>query len=124
MWEILSKGAMGIVILIDNSKPDPLADLAFYMKAFRKTIAQCNDAVVIGVSRTESSVGAQLDFTRTEFDSQIDPLARYNECLATLKLNVPVFEVDGRKRDDVKQLLLALLALLDPAVRQSEVQVS
>jgi uncharacterized protein len=123
MWEILSKGAMGLVILIDDSKPDPLADLAFYMKAFRQTIANCNDAVVVGVTRTEtteSSDEEQLDFTRTELVTQLDPLKRYNECLAALKLNIPVFEVDGRKREDVKQLLLALLALLDPCTRPAE----
>lgn len=120
MWEILSKGAMGIVILVDNSRPDPLADLAFYMKAFRKTIARCNDAVVVGVTRTESSTEDKLDFTRTELGMQVDPLSRYHECLSALKLNIPVFEVDGRKREDVKQMLLALLALLDPGTRQSE----
>jgi signal recognition particle receptor subunit beta len=113
MWEILSKGAMGIVILIDNSKPDPLADLAFYMTAFRKTISQCNDAVVIGVTRTELS-------TATEIGMLVNPLDRYYECLASLKMNVPVFEVDGRKREDVKQVLLALLALLDPSTNRIE----
>jgi signal recognition particle receptor subunit beta len=99
MWDILSKGAMGIVILIDYSRPDPLADLEFYLNAFKKPIAQCSDAVVIGV-------------TRTELSPDVNFLDRFHERLCALKLNIPVFEVDGRKREDVKQMLLALLALL------------
>lgn len=101
MWEILSKNAMGIVILIDNARPDPFADLKFYLNAFSKSISQSGNVVVIGV-------------TRTELKSQVGLLDRFNEHLAAMKLNIPVFEVDGRKREDVKQLLLALLALLDP----------
>ena len=42
-----------------------------------------------------------------------------NERLAAAKLTVPAFEVDGRKREDVKQMLLALLALLDPTTSRS-----
>lgn len=101
MWEILSEGAMGFVILIDSARPDPMADLDVYMKAFSKGIAKCRDAVVIGV-------------TRTELNPQPDLLARFHERLDKMKLNIPVFEVDGRQREDVKQLLLALLSLIDP----------
>ena len=100
MWEILSEGAMGFVILIDSARPDPLGDLEHYLNAFRKPIAKCRDAVVIGV-------------TRTELNPQIDLLDRFHERIAAMKLNVPVFEVDGRERQDVKQLLLALLAVIE-----------
>jgi hypothetical protein len=115
MWEILSKGAMGIVILIDNASPDPLADLEFYLKAFSKLITRCGNAVVVGVTRTEISMHSELDFTCAKLGRHVDLLDRFNERLSALKLNIPVFEVDGRKREDVKQLLLALLALLDPS---------
>lgn len=101
MWDILSEGAMGIVILIDSQRPDPLADLDMYMKAFSNSIAKSGDAVVIGV-------------TRTEENRQPDLLGRLHDKLATFNLNIPVFEVDGRQREDVKLLLMALLSLLDP----------
>ncbi len=106
MWEILSEGAMGFVILLDSARPDPMADLELYLNAFRKPIAKSGDAVVIGV-------------TRTELNPQIDLLDRLNERLATLKLSIPVFEVDGRQRKDVKQMLLALLAFLDPSTSRA-----
>lgn len=106
MWEILSEGAMGFVILLDSLRPDPLADLDSYLKAFGKNISKSGDAVVIGV-------------TRTETNPQLSLLDRVHDKLSTFKLNVPVFEVDGRKREDVKQLLLALLALIDPTTSRT-----
>lgn len=106
MWEILSEGAMGFVILLDSLRPDPLADLDTYLKSFGKNITKSGDAVVIGV-------------TRTEENPQMDILDRVYDKLAAFKLNVPVFEVDGRKREDVKQLLLALLALIDPTTSRA-----
>jgi signal recognition particle receptor subunit beta len=106
MWEILSEGAMGFVILIDSARPDPLSDLDFYVNAFRKPITNCGNALVIGV-------------TRTELNPQVDLLDSFNERLAAMKLIVPVFEVDGRQREDVKQMLLALLTLLDPSTSRA-----
>lgn len=99
MWDILSKGAMGFVILVDNSRPDPLADLDFYLNAFKKSISECGHAVVVGI-------------TRTELTPQVDPLDRFIEFFSARQLSIPVFEVDGRSRGDVKQMLLALLASL------------
>ena len=101
MWEILSEGAMGLVILIDNLRPDPLADLDNYLNAFRKSITACGNAVVIGV-------------TRTETDPQSGLIDRIHERLKALNLRIPIFETDGRRREDVKRMLLALLALIDP----------
>ncbi len=102
MWEILSENAMGFVILIDSARPDPLADLEHYLTAFSKPISKCNGMVVIGV-------------TRTELNPEIGLLDKFYDRISSLKLNIPVFEVDGRERQDVKQMLLALLALLDPS---------
>lgn len=102
MWEILSEGAMGFVILIDAARPEPMNDLLYYLNAFRQAIAASSHAVVIGL-------------TRTELNPQANLLELANETLSSLKLNIPVFEVDGRRREDVKQMLLALLTLLDPS---------
>lgn len=106
MWEILSEGAMGFVVLIDSLRPDPLRDLDTYIKAFGRSIGKSGNVVVIGVTRTEDNFQADL-------------LERVRAKLAEFKLNVPVFEVDGRKREDVKQLLMALLSLLDPTTTRT-----
>jgi signal recognition particle receptor subunit beta len=104
MWEILAAGGIGLVLLIDNTRPDPLADLDFYIKAFRSFIEQSGGAVVVGVTR---------------MDVKPRPgLYSFHTALATLGLKVPVFEVDARQREDVKRLLLGLLAVLDPSTKR------
>lgn len=105
MWEILSDGAMGFVIMIDAVRPDPIADLELYVGAFQGLIAKCNGAAVIGVTRTELVPENRL-------------LCQINNKLCAMQLNLPVFEVDARERKDVKQLLLALLAFLDPSTNR------
>lgn len=38
MWKILVKDAFGLIILIDNSRPDPLEDLDLYLEVFQKKL--------------------------------------------------------------------------------------
>jgi hypothetical protein len=102
MWDIIAVGGMGLVLLLDNTRHDPLADMQFYLKEFRGLIQ--NSAVVIGVTRMD--------------EKNRPGLYTFHTRLAELGINVPVFEVDGRRREDVKMLLLALLAMLDPAVQR------
>ena len=33
MWEILSKGSMGLILLLDNTRANPLKDLTFFLDA-------------------------------------------------------------------------------------------
>ena len=35
MWEILSENALGLVLMLKASAPDPVADLRHYVQAFR-----------------------------------------------------------------------------------------
>ncbi len=100
MWDILTIGGLGLVIMIDNAREDPVADLAFFLNAFESFIAK--NAVVIGISRMDLSPRPGL-FT-------------HMKKLSKLGFNVPVFEVDARDRKDIKILLLSLLAVLDPGV--------
>jgi signal recognition particle receptor subunit beta len=59
MWRILARGALGLVILVDNSRPDPLADLDIYLDGFAELIAQT--ACVVGVGRMESHPHPGID---------------------------------------------------------------
>ncbi|WP_085314458.1 GTP-binding protein [Derxia lacustris] len=104
MWEILTLGGLGLVLLLDDSRPDPLADLDLYVGAFRSFIDSTGQALVVGVTRLTRRPGATLD--------------RYRHRLDALGLCVPVFEVDGRAREDVRCLLMALMTLLDERVRR------
>lgn len=102
MWDILTLGGLGLVLLIDNTREDPLEDLEFYLKSFTRFIDK--SAVVIGVTRMDARPRPGLDSFRSK--------------LQELGIKAPVFEVDARDRGDVKIMLLGLLAMLDPGVRR------
>ncbi|MDH5632808.1 MAG: ATP/GTP-binding protein [Gammaproteobacteria bacterium] len=102
MWEILTIGGIGLVLFIDNARENPIADLEHYLNAFKKFIARTD--VVIGVTRTDVKAEPRLE--------------AYNAKIREMGLKVPVFQVDARRREDVKVMLLALLAMLDPGLKR------
>jgi uncharacterized protein len=94
MWKILVKNALGMVILVNNSGPNPLADLDVYLEGFAAELAAI--PCVIGVGWTE-------DHPRPG----VDDYARHVESKGCL---IPVVAVDVRQRADVVLLLDMLLA--------------
>ncbi|HSW11310.1 MAG TPA: GTP-binding protein [Solimonas sp.] len=92
MWKVASEGALGVVLLADNSRPDPLADLALYVESFRALAER--SSMVIGIGRAEAGP--------TSLDDYAAWLDRHG-------LSVPVFTVDVRQREDVLLLLDVLL---------------
>ena len=98
MWEILTQGGLGLVLLIDNTRADPFQDMRFFLTSFDSFIAERK--IAIGV---------------TQMDIQGTPtLEDYHENIKEFGLNPPIFEVDARKKKDVSLLLQALLYSLDP----------
>lgn len=94
MWRIVATDALGLVILVDNSRPDPLADLAVYADAYRDLLPQMN--CVVGVGRT-------LECPLPTVDDFADLMAARGHV-------VPVLPVDVRQRDDVLMLVDVVLA--------------
>jgi signal recognition particle receptor subunit beta len=100
MWEILSEGAIGLILLVTNTRPDPLGDLRFFLDAFGSLI-----------SSTRLAVGV------TGMDVQRNPpLTEHRRVLLERGLRHPVFEVDARSQQDVVMLIQALLLSEDPDV--------
>ncbi len=97
MWPILAAGALGAIILIDNSRPDPLADLEVYLGAFRP-LADAG-AAVVGVGRMDRYPQPSLE--------------AYAERLGELDIVVPVMPTDVRRRDDVLEVLEVLLQQIE-----------
>ena len=97
MWKILARGALGVVILIDNSRPDPLADLAQYLDGFSDLIKRT--ACVIGVGRMDTHPLPDID--------------SFADVLSARGLVCPVFAADVRDRPQVLQLLDLLLVQLE-----------
>ncbi len=98
MWEILQEGALGLVVLVDNARPDPTGDLLRFLDAYEALIGQT--AVAVGV-------------TRTDVCDQ-PPREAYVEALAGTDLCCPIFTVDARRQDEVSLLLQSLLVTLNP----------
>ena len=95
MWDILIKGGTGLILLIDNARPDPLADLKTYTDAFAQLIR--DQRLVFGITRTDIKATPRLD--------------EYREFLDLFSLRVPVIAIDARKRDDVLGLIETLVGL-------------
>jgi uncharacterized protein len=100
MWDILTEGGLGLVLLIDNARSDPLEDMRFFLKAFAKFIEKTK--LVIGVTR--------MDISPTP------TIADYHQVLRTYNMNPPLFDVDARRKKEVSLLLQALLYSLDPSL--------
>lgn len=92
MWEIVCKGALGIVVLIDHSRANSLQDLEFYLNAFQAY----SQNIVIGV---------------THLDVKDDQMLKiYRDWCALRQLNYPLFMVDAREKDEILLMIEALIA--------------
>lgn len=97
MWKILARGALGVIVLVDNSRPDPIADLEIYLENFQGMVSA--GAAVIGVGRTEGNPSPDID--------------AYYDYLGSKDLMLPVFQVDVRQSNDVLMLLDVLFSVLE-----------
>lgn len=97
LWRILGKQALGIIILVDNSRPSPLVDLAEYLDGFAEALPTMS--CTIGIGRTEHHATPSIE--------------DYCDFTARRGLVVPVLPVDVRRRDDV-------LCLIDTVLAQAE----
>lgn len=98
MWDILTEGGIGLVLLLDNSRKDPQQDLKFYTHAFRDFIQA--QQLVVGITRMDTH--------------RVPAVNDYRQWLDQLKIKAPVFEIDARQRDDVSLLVQAMLISLAP----------
>lgn len=95
MWEILCRGAIGVVLLVDGSTATALDDLRTYAETFRRL--NPHQPFVIGVGRAPKD----------------DLLDEYAKALAISGIVAPVFGVDVRQREDVLLLIETLLCVLE-----------
>jgi len=100
MWDILVEGGIGLILLLNNNRPDPFKDLHFFLDAFSDFIEGTH--VAVGITR---------------MDEVATPTIRdYHRELSATDRSYPVFEVDARERVDVSLLIEALLYSLDPGL--------
>lgn len=95
MWEILIRGALGLIILVDCRRENPQTDLTMYMENFQPFIDKYS--IVVGLTHSEG---------RREV---ADQLTRY---IHDKGFMLPVFPIDARNSDEVKVLIESLVAML------------
>jgi signal recognition particle receptor subunit beta len=97
MWDILTEGGLGLILMVDATRPDPVADMTFYLDRFAKFISATG--AVIGLNRNNSGGKDIYEAVQHTLEQRQQPL--------------PVFEIDARSGEDVKLLVHALLATLE-----------
>lgn len=107
MWDILSTGGLGLVLLLDNTRAHPDRDMSFFVQSFRKYVETV--PLVIGVSKMDIKNSPSIRDYNDMVKNTIKNMHIFNSI-------PPVFSVDGRCREDVKTLVMALLFSLDPGL--------
>ena len=97
LWKILARKALGLVILIDNSRADPRADLLMFLEGFAGSLETL--PCVIGVGRSDSHPATTLD--------------DYADVLEARGQVFPILAVDVRERADVVMLIDTLLGQIE-----------
>lgn len=97
MCHILTQGALGLIILIDNTHPDPIGELDYYLNLNAAFLNR--SAAVVGI---------------THYDLTARPsIQDYYACLLERGDPWPVVQVDARDKRDVAMLIHTLLAQLE-----------
>lgn len=97
MWDVLAEGAFGLIVLADNSQPDPIGDVERFLRAFAPRVSPRR--TVVGVGRAASHPDPGPD--------------AYHQRLEAAGLRVPVIDVDVRRPADVRLLLSVLVGLAE-----------
>lgn len=98
MWEILTTGGIGLLLLIDGSDIKALDNLEFFIGSFKKFIDKTS--VVVGITKQDENKCYELE--------------EYRNILEKGHPIIPIFEVDARNRQDIALMVETLLYTLDP----------
>lgn len=93
MWKTLSRQAMGLIIMVDNRRPNPVSDMHIYLDNFVDLIP--HSAIVVGVNFADTAGGPKLE--------------NYVESFAPRGWLAPIVPIDPRKKDETLYLLSTLL---------------
>ncbi len=100
MWEVLTTNGLGLILLLDNTRKNPMQDMSFFINSFKDYIDKT--AIAIGITQTDI-----VPLVSTE---------KYYEKLKELDIQGAIFEVDARNFNDMSYLVQALLFTIDPGL--------
>lgn len=97
MNPILTKGALGLIVLVNNNAPSPLEEMAYYLDLNAEFLQ--SQSAVIGVTHWDVSAKPSLD----DYAARLAERGEY----------WPVLRVDPRDKKDLVALADALLSVLE-----------
>ncbi len=98
MWDILTVGGIGLLLLIDGSDENALKNLQLFLDSFKNFIDKTG--VVVGITKHD--------------DDKLFELDEYRNIINQGSHVVPIFEIDARSRKDIALMVETLLYTLDP----------
>lgn len=102
MWRVLSRGALGVILLMDNRRPAPMQDLDIYLNAFTRAKEHMPCVVAVG-----------------HMDAQALPdLEAYASHLQQRGVLCPVVATDVRDAAQVAGLIDLLLLQIDACAQE------
>jgi signal recognition particle receptor subunit beta len=113
MWDILIKGGIGLVLLINNTGKDPIGDLKFFVTEFKTFIAETQ--LVIGICHIDQCKTPNIN----DFNQAFSEVSEKEGLTGP----VPIFSVDASKKKDVATLVEALLFSLDTSLETTDSEV-
>lgn len=106
MWDILERNSVGILLLVDNHRPESLEETRQYLQTFKPKLLKHGAIALLGVVKSDLSPLPDVD--------------QYRQLLQEEGLSFPVATLDARRRDSVLLLLKVLFLQLQRA-RNEEV---
>ncbi|MBO0843516.1 MAG: ATP/GTP-binding protein [Nocardioides sp.] len=100
MWDILSYGALGVLIMVDCTMPDAPKELQKFVRHFRSLIQRTG--LVVGLSHTDLLPGLDIDV--------------YHDALAAEDVRAPVLSLNAHSSQDVALALESLVATINPEI--------
>jgi signal recognition particle receptor subunit beta len=100
MWDILTTGGLGLIILLDNNSDNPISDMRYYLDSFKDFL---NDHKL--------SIGVNF---MNHYQPDAPEIDDYCQELQSIGMNSPIFEVDCREYHDVSMLVQSLIYSSDP----------
>lgn len=91
MWEILSEGMLGFIVMVDSTRPETFREARSILETFR---AYAPTPYVVAANKQDMENAWDLEDMRVAL--RLDPKVKFLPCIAT-------------RKDDVKKVLLELL---------------
>lgn len=109
MWDIISEGANGLVLLLDNCRNYPFRDLIYFTNQFHDLIQKV--PFIIGVTRSDININPSID--------------TYKKWISELDINAEILMIDARKKDDIHHLVKTMLEdKADEPTKQKQIAVN